>query len=88
MILVVLRVVLLFAVLSVIYMGLDLYLRWDRRRTLEEEYAAGAAPSLTREDYVTKGLVEYERSRERRALQGIFLLPIVVIAVIVIFSSL
>lgn len=78
MFLVVLRVVLLFALLFAIYVGLAFYMRWDRRKTLEAEHEAGAATALTAEDYVAKGLAEYERSWERKLLYGVFLLPIIV----------
>ncbi len=74
----VLRAVLVVAVLTAIYVGLSAYMRWDKRRSLEEEHAAGAAPGLSREDYVAKGLAEYERSWEKKLLYGVFLLPLVV----------
>jgi hypothetical protein len=88
MFLVVLRVVILFAVLFAIYAGLVAYMRWDRRKTLEEEYAAGAGGPLTQEDYVSKGLAEYERSWERKALYGVFLVPVVVGAILIVLAQL
>ena len=84
---VVLRVVLVFAVLAAIYMGVSAYMRWDRRKVLEEEHDSGAAPTLTREDYVSKGLAEYERSWEKKALYGVFLIPLVVGVILVIIGS-
>lgn len=85
---VVLRVLLVFGLLFAIYLALDAYLRWDRRRTLETEHAAGASPTLTREDYVSKGLAEYERSWERKALYGVFALPVVVGLVLLAIAQL
>ena len=73
---VVLRFAILMAVLSAIYIGLGRYMRWDRTRRLEDEHASGKGSALTREDYVAKGLVEYNRSWERKLLLGVFLLPI------------
>jgi len=88
MIVVTLRVLIAFAVLVAVYFGLDAYLRWERRRRLEEEHAAGAAPSLTREDYISKGLAEYERSWEKKALYGIFALPVAVGLILIAIASL
>ena len=73
---VVMRFAILMAVLSAIYIGLGRYMRWDRTRRLEDEHASGKGSALTREDYVAKGLVDYNRSWERKLLLGIFVLPI------------
>ncbi len=73
---VVMRFAILIAVLSAIYIGLGRYMRWDRTRRLEDEHASGKGSALTREDYVAKGLVEYNRSWERKLLLGVFILPI------------
>ncbi len=73
---VVMRFAILLAVLSAIYIGLGWYMRWDRTRRLNDEHASGKGSALTREDYVAKGLVEYNRSWERKLLLGIFILPI------------
>ncbi len=70
-----LRLIVVFGFLAAIYVGLVAYQRWDVRKTLEEEHAAGAAPALSREDYVARGLVRHERSLKRRALAAVFLLP-------------
>ena len=73
---VVLRFAILMAVLSAIYIGLGRYMRWDQTRRLEDEHASGKGSALTREDYVAKGMVEYNRSWERKLLLGVFILPI------------
>jgi hypothetical protein len=73
---VVMRFAILIAVLSAIYIALGWYTRWDKIRRLESEHANGQGAALTREDYVAKGLVEYERSWERKLLLGVFILPI------------
>ena len=75
---VVIRGLVAMALVAGMYVALDLYMRWDRRKTLEEEHAAGAAPGLTREDYIARGLAAYERSWQRKALYAIFLLPVVI----------
>ncbi len=73
---VLMRLVILMAVLSAIYVGLSRYMRWDRTRRLESEHASGQGGALTREDYVARGLVKYDRSWERKLLLGVFILPI------------
>lgn len=73
---VVIRFAILMAVLGAIYIGLGWYLRWDRARRLNDEHASGKGSALTREDYVAKGLVNYNRSWERKLLLGVFILPI------------
>ncbi len=73
---VVMRFAILMAVLSAIYIGLGWYMRWDRTRRLEDEHSSGQGGALTREDYVAKGMVEYNRSWERKLLLGVFILPI------------
>jgi len=88
MFLVVVRIVLLFAVLFVIYLGLVAYARWQRRQVLAEEYASGDGGALTQEDYISKGLAEYERSWERKLLYGVFVLPLIVGAILITLSQL
>lgn len=73
---VVMRFAILMAVLTAIYVGLDWYMRWDRTRRLRDEHASGEGAALTREDYISKGLAEYDRSWERKLLLGIFVLPV------------
>jgi len=87
MFLVIVRILIVFAVLLAIYVGLTAYMRWDRRKTLEEEHAAGEAPALTREDYVARGLAEYERSWSRKLLYAVFLLPVVVGLILIAIGS-
>lgn len=80
------RVLLVFGFLSLMYVALVAYQRWDTRRALEAEHAAGADPSLSREDYVARGLVRYERSFSRRALYAVFLLPVAIGAVLAVLA--
>ena len=74
---VVMRFAILMAVLTAIYIALGWYMRWDRARRLDSEHASGVGGALSREDYVAKGLADYDRSWERKALLGIFIVPIV-----------
>lgn len=88
MFLLVVRILMIFGFLSVMYIALVAYQRWDTRRTLESEHAAGAEPSLSREDYVARGLVRYERSFSRRALYAVFLLPVAIGSILAVLAIL
>lgn len=87
MIRVVLATAVLFAILSAIYIGLDRYMRWARRRELESDYAEGGETALTREDYVDRGMAEYRRSWEKRLLIGIFVIPLLVIVLLAFLAD-
>lgn len=87
MFLVVMRFAILTGVLLAIYIALTWYMRWDRARRLGAEHMSGEGGALTREDYIAKGLAEYERSWERKLLYGVFLLPIVTVLVLALFAN-
>ena len=84
---VVIRLALLFGFLTLVYIALNAYMRWDRLRTLDTEYDDGEGQGLTREDYVTRGLAEYERSWSKKALLGIFVLPLVLIGALALLAN-
>lgn len=69
------RIVALFALLAVAYAAIAWYARWERSKALEDEYHERGETALTREDYVARGLTRYDRSWEKRALLGIFVVP-------------
>ncbi|MCL5776970.1 hypothetical protein M1105_08240 [Limibaculum sp. FT325] len=79
--------VVLFGLLVGLYAALDWYMRWARRRALEEEYAESRGQPLTQEDYVDRGLAQYERSLEKRLLVGVIFLPLIVIALLAFFIN-
>jgi hypothetical protein len=82
--------VVLFAVMAMtyaVYVAADRYLRWDERRRLEERHARGEAGNVNREDYVQKGLAEYERSTEKKLLMGLFALPFVIIGFLALLAK-
>jgi hypothetical protein len=84
---VVMRFAILMAVLSAIYIGLSWYMRWDRNRRLEDDFASGEGGGLTREDYIAKGMADYDRSWERKLLLGVFILPILVALALAIVAN-
>lgn len=82
----VLRAIIVFGLLAAIYVGLSAYMRWDRRKSLEEDYAAGREPALSREDFVSRGLARYERSWVKKALLGVFLLPVAIGIILIVIA--
>lgn len=78
MFIVLVRAVLVLAALTAIYLALVFYQRWDVACRLAAEHAEGADPSLSREDYINRGLLRHERSFSRRALYAVFLLPLAI----------
>lgn len=82
---IVLASVVLFGLLLGLYAVLDWYMRWTRRRALEDEYAESPGQPLTQEDFVDRGLAQYERSTEKRLLIGVIFLPLLVIALLAFF---
>lgn len=87
MYLVVLRLVILFGVLSVIYIALAAYARYDTRKRLQSEHASGAGGGLNKEDYIEMGLAAYERSWQKRALYGVFVFPMAAAIVLILIAA-
>ncbi|MEM8819219.1 MAG: hypothetical protein AAGE90_06820, partial [Pseudomonadota bacterium] len=62
----------LFAVIGVVYMALDWFMRRDTVRRLERAYEAGEGGGANREDYIEKGLATYERSTAKSPFRTFF----------------
>lgn len=87
MYLVALRVLILFVILTAVYIALSAYDRYLLRQRLKSEYATSERGGLSLEDYVHKGLAEYERSWRRKLLYGVFILPFVAILLLVYLAN-
>jgi len=81
------RLVLLFAILTAIYVALSRYSRWNRRKTLEAEYDAAKGPEKSRNEHVAEGLTDYDRSLSKRLLLGVFVYPVAVIALLLLIAN-
>lgn len=84
---VLMRFVMLMGVLTGIYIALGWYMRWDRTRRLDAEHASGEGSALTREDYIAKGLAEYDRSWEKKLLVGIYVIPVAVVVLLALIAN-
>lgn len=80
-------IALIIALMTAAYVGLSIHLRRERRRELETEYSAGEGGGLNREDYVARGLAEYDRSLPKKLLVGIFAAPILVFIGLVVLAN-
>lgn len=86
------RIVGLFIVLTLVYIGLSLYNRWAERRRLAAEYARRetekGAPSSGRESFVDQGMYDYERSLRRKLVFLVYLIPFGAIAILIALAQL
>ncbi len=76
----------LLVVLSVIYVSLSLYSRAMRRDKLEREWDEEIGTG-DREDFIRKGLVEYDGSLRRKLILGVYVVPIILIGTIIYFTN-
>lgn len=83
----VIRFVILFAILTVIYVLLSRYSRWDQRRKLEDEYDSDETQETSREQFVADGLARYDRSLRKRLLFGVYLVPLAVVAALLMIAT-
>jgi hypothetical protein len=75
-----------FLALTVVYVCLSLYSRAVRRSELKRKWHAGPQ-RVDREKYIQRGLERYDSSIRRRLLLGVYVVPIVVVAVIVYLTN-
>ena len=83
----VLRIVVLFAILSVVYIALSAYIRWDRRKTLEAEFDAAGEGEEERESFVAQGMSDYDRSLRKKLLLGIYGIPLVIVSLLIALAE-
>ncbi|MDX5403686.1 MAG: hypothetical protein LPK02_16080 [Rhodobacterales bacterium] len=71
-----------FLVLTVIYVSLSFYSRAVRRSKLRQKWEEDIRRG-DREEYVRRGLQIYDRSLRRKLLWGVYIVPVVTIAVVI-----
>jgi len=71
-----------FIVLTVIYVSLSLYSRSVRRTKLRQKWEEDIRRG-DRDEYVRRGLKIYDRSLRRKLLWGVYIVPVVTIAVVI-----
>lgn len=75
-----------FLALSVIYLGVSLYSRSVRRGKLRVWWEEEGRPG-DRDEYVAKGMKDYENSLRHKLILGVYVVPIVVITMIIYFTN-
>lgn len=71
-----------FIVLTVIYLSLSFYSRSVRRTKLRQKWEEDIRRG-DRDAYVRRGLKIYDRSLRRKLLWGVYIVPVVTIAVVI-----
>lgn len=83
----ILRVIIIFGVLSLIYIALSRYQRWEERRRLEADYDAGPDPGVDRETFIAEGMNRYHGSLRRNLLIGVYVVPILAFVVLFLLAE-
>lgn len=79
-----------FLLLSVVFVYVSLRQRWRHKRALEAEFDAKAHPDTSeaeRDAYIEAGLKEYESSLRRKLIFGIYIVPLVGVAVMIYVTN-
>ena len=76
-----------FLALCVIYLCITMYSRSVRREKLENRWAAEPVEGMTREDYIAKGMAEYEGGLRKQLILLVFVIPPVVAGIIIYFIN-
>ncbi|OZB17740.1 MAG: hypothetical protein B7X55_05895 [Rhodobacterales bacterium 34-62-10] len=71
-----------FIILTVIYVSLSFYSRSVRRTKLRQKWDEDIRRG-DRDEYVRRGLKIYDRSLRRKLLWGVYIVPVVSIAVVI-----
>ncbi|WP_068109419.1 hypothetical protein [Tropicimonas marinistellae] len=79
-------VLILFVVLTIVYVSLSLYSRAVRRDKLEAEWDE-EGQSGDREAFVRDGLEDYDQSLRRKLILGVYVVPILLIGTIIYFTN-
>lgn len=83
----IIRLVILFAVLTVIYVILSIYARRQRSNRLRAEYDADPIPDKPRDRHVAEGMARYDRSWSKRALLLVYLAPLALVGVLLAIAN-
>ena len=74
-----------FVALTIVYICLSLWSRSVRRGKLEAEWEETRTGD--RDSFVENGLAEYDRSLRRKLILGVYVVPMIVIALIIYFTN-
>lgn len=81
------RIIMIFLVLTIIYVVLSVHNRWRERQRLQAKYDS-TKQSDPRDEFLAKGLQSYDRSAKPKLILGVFILPIAVVGVLLTLAHL
>jgi hypothetical protein len=81
------RIIVIFGLLTLIYVGLSRYQRWEVRRKLEAEYDAAPDHEEERDKFIARGMHEYDRSLKRNLLIGIYGIPLAAFIILFLIAE-
>ena len=82
----IIRGIAVFLILTTIYVALTLTNRMKEKDRLRERYIE-TKPSVDQDDYVTQGMVKYNRSLKAKLLFGVYIAPIVLFGLLIFLAQ-
>jgi len=77
----------LLIVLTVVYIGVSIYSRRVRRAKLAARWDEKDILTVDRETFIERGLKKYDNSIRRKLILGIYIVPLITIAVLVYVTN-
>jgi len=75
-----------FIFLTIIYVILSIWSRSVRRKKLAEWWEEEGRPG-DREEYIEKGLADYDGSLRRKLILGVYIVPVFIVSVIIYVTN-
>jgi len=80
------NIIFIVLILSVIYVLLSSFGRARQRKRLTTEYKAHK-PEADKDEFITKGMVKYDRSMRPKLFLFVFIIPIIVISTLIFLAQ-
>ncbi len=84
------NIVVIFVLLSIVYVILSIKARLVQRAKLDAEYTAPDKAkdiSVSKEEYIAKGMQKYGKSYRPKLIFGVYLVPIAIMAVLIYLAQ-
>lgn len=84
------NIVVIFVLLSIVYVVLSLRARFIQRAKLDAEYTAPEKSkdiAISKEEYIAKGMQKYGKSYRPKLIFGVYLVPIAIMAVLIYLAQ-